>query len=223
MKYINLIHVKDSYLNITESILNRKDNLTICQNDNIIINENATYQCCYYNTEYQECESEHYMILFYGNDTIYESGFASGTNNNTISELRNNIAFLAINRKKVDIYNPLYILPHTKVEIYYLSNVSTLENYFFFNYDENVNNIEKIDLLTFISSTVINISHIFEGWNPFKAINLSNFNATSVKDMSYMFSGCSSLELIDLSSFDTPLLTNMSHIFENCTSLVSIN
>lgn len=131
LKYINLIHVKDSYLNITESILNRKDNLTICQNDNIIRNENATYQCCYYNTEYQECESTHYMILFYGNDTIYESGFASGTNNNTISELRNNIAFLAINRKKVDIYNPLYILPHTKVEIYYLSNVSTLENYFF--------------------------------------------------------------------------------------------
>ena len=57
----------------------------------------ATYQCCYYNTKLQQCESNHYMILFYGNDTFYESGFASSTNN---TEYRDNIAFLVINRKK---------------------------------------------------------------------------------------------------------------------------
>ena len=66
----------------------------------------ATYQCCYYNTKLQQCESNHYMILFYGNDTFYESGFASSTNN---TEYRDNIAFLVINRKKIDNKNALYI------------------------------------------------------------------------------------------------------------------
>ena len=51
LKYIDLLKVKDSYINITESQINRKNDLIICQNDNIIINTNATYKCCYYNTE----------------------------------------------------------------------------------------------------------------------------------------------------------------------------
>ena len=31
LKYIDLLKVKDSYINITESEINFKDNLTICQ------------------------------------------------------------------------------------------------------------------------------------------------------------------------------------------------
>jgi len=51
-------------------------------------------------SKFQQCESNYYIILFYGNDTFYESEFASNTNN---TEYRNNIAFLVINRKKIDI------------------------------------------------------------------------------------------------------------------------
>ena len=91
LKYINLLKVKDSYINITESEINRKGDLIICQNDNIIINTNAIYKCCYYNTENDLCESDHYMILFYQNETIYKSGFSSITN----KEFRNNIEFLS--------------------------------------------------------------------------------------------------------------------------------
>ena len=98
LKYINLLKVKDSYINITESVINRKDDLIICQNDNIIINADATYKCCYYNTENDICESEHYMILFYQNETLYKSGFSPITN----KEFRNNIKFLVINRNKIE-------------------------------------------------------------------------------------------------------------------------
>ena len=100
LKYIDLLKVKDSYINITESEINLKDNLTICQKDNIIINTNAIYKCCYYNTENDQCESNNYIILFYQNEAIYKSGFSSGTNNNTNISFRDNIEFLAINRKK---------------------------------------------------------------------------------------------------------------------------
>jgi len=215
LKYIDLSHVKDSYLNITESTLNRKDDLIICQNDNIIINTKTTYQCCYYNTKLQQCESKHNIILFYGNDALYESGFGSGTNNNTNIEYRNNIAFLAINRKKIDSKDTLYISPHIKVEIHFSSNISTLENYFSSKYDENAKNIEKIELSKFISSTITNISHIFEGCTSLKSINFSNFNTTKVNDMSHMLSGCNSLESIDLSNFDTSSVIDMSYLFFN--------
>jgi len=45
LKYIDLINAKDSYLNIKEATLNQKDDLIICQKDNIFINTKATYQC----------------------------------------------------------------------------------------------------------------------------------------------------------------------------------
>lgn len=56
-------------------------------------------------SKFQQCESNYYIILFYGNDTFYESEFASNTNN---TEYRNNIAFLVINRKKIDTKDALY-------------------------------------------------------------------------------------------------------------------
>ena len=72
LKYINLLKVRDSYTNITESEINKKDDLIVCQNDNIIINTNAIYKCCYFHTENDVCESEHYIILYYQNETIYK-------------------------------------------------------------------------------------------------------------------------------------------------------
>ena len=46
--------------------------------NDIIKNTKAEYKCCYYNTENDQCESEHYMILFYQNEAIYKSGFSYG-------------------------------------------------------------------------------------------------------------------------------------------------
>ena len=52
-----------------------------------------------------------------------------------------------------------------------------------------------------------------------KSIDLSSFNTNNVKDMSDMFFKCSSLESIDLSSFNTNNVTNMSNMFGGCSSL----
>ena len=215
LKYINLLKVRDSYTNITESEINKKDDLIVCQNDNIIINTNAIYKCCYYNTENDECESAHYMMLFYQNETIYKSGFSLVTNNNTNFEFRKNKEFLVIYRKKIERNETLYIKPHYKVEIHYSDNDITFENYFSLNYDDNAKYIEKIELLAFISSKIINMSHLFEKWNSFDHINLTDFNYSSVKDMSYMFSECS-FESINLSNLNIFEVENISHIFEGC-------
>ena len=75
MKYIDLFDVENSYNNITETELNRKDDLIICQNEQIIENANAQYKCCYYNTINDNCESDNYIILTYRENVTYDSGF----------------------------------------------------------------------------------------------------------------------------------------------------
>ena len=48
LKYINLYDPKNTGNSITGSILNTMDRLTICQKDNIITNQKANYDCCYF-------------------------------------------------------------------------------------------------------------------------------------------------------------------------------
>ena len=57
----------------------------------------------------------------------------------------------------------------------------------------------------------------------FKSINLSSFNTNNVNNMSYMFSDCSSLKSINLSSFNTNNVTDMSNMFSYCSSLKKEN
>ena len=117
MKYIDLFDVENSYNNITETELNRKDDLIICQNEQIIENANAQYKCCYYNTINDNCESDNYIILTYRENVTYDSGFVIKNEDGT--EFRNNILFAVINRKKINNNEELNIKPNTKIEIHF--------------------------------------------------------------------------------------------------------
>ena len=52
-----------------------------------------------------------------------------------------------------------------------------------------------------------------------ESIDLSSFNTNNVTDMSLMFCDCESLKSIDLSSFNTNKVTDLSYMFDNCESL----
>ena len=60
---------------------------------------------------------------------------------------------------------------------------------------------------------------MFRECSSLKSIDLSSFNTTNVNDMSGMFRECSSLKSIDLSSFNTTNVNNMSYMFYECSSL----
>ena len=60
---------------------------------------------------------------------------------------------------------------------------------------------------------------MFNGCSSLQSIDLSSFNTTNVNDMSFMFSECSSLISINLSSFNTTNVKNMSEMFYGCSSL----
>ena len=51
-----------------------------------------------------------------------------------------------------------------------------------------------------------------------KEINLSSFNTNQVTNMSYMFYRCYSLKEINLSSFNTNQVIKMSDMFSGCSS-----
>ena len=220
LKYIDLIDANNTFNNITETQLNKKDALIVCQKENLITNEKAKYQCCYYNTNNHICESDHYIILISGKNIIYESGFMIKADE---KEIRNNMLFTIINRKKIDNNDELNILPNTKIEIHFPSDIKSLENFFNINYDKNVEYIEKIDLSPFNSSSIKTMSHLFHGCRSLNSIDFTKFDSSSAIDMSYMFSGCISLEFINLPNFNTESVTNMSGMFSGCNLITSFN
>ena len=81
LKYINLYGAKNTGNYITGSILNNMNNLTICQKDNIITNQNANYNCCYFDIVEKKCK-ENYIAVYYGKDVEYKNGFQNQGRNN---------------------------------------------------------------------------------------------------------------------------------------------
>ena len=67
------------------------------------------------------------------------------------------------------------------------------------------------------------MSHMFCNCSSLQSINLSSFNTNNVKDMTFMFSGCYSLQSIDLSSFNTTNVKEMHGMFFKCSSLEKRN
>ena len=224
LRYINLYNVKNSYQNITNSPLNKLNRLTVCQRqtDKIITNDNAINKCCYFQIS-MNCENYNYILIQFGKEAQYNYGFISDTYRGY--QFRKGIEFIILGllQRKIFGTNKLYIPKGAIVEIYFSSNIKSLQNFFNANYDYNMENIISIDFSHFDSSLVTDMSSAFLGCKSLKSIDLSNFNANLVNNMKFMFFGCSSLESIDLSNFETSLVTNMNYIFSGCSSLKSIN
>ena len=165
--------------------------------------------------ESRSCDSDNYIIVYYGKDVQYNSNF--------INKYRNNIDFIIYDNSKVSTTDILNIKAGSKIEIHFSSYITSLESFFDKNYDGNVINIESIDLSHFCSYFVTNMSYLFSGCNTLKSINFTNFDTSLVVDMSRMFYNCRALKLSNLFNFNTSKVTNMSYMFYNCRALESLN
>ena len=65
--------------------------------------------------------------------------------------------------------------------------------------------------------------YMFAGCSCLTSIDISSFKTQKVNDMSYMFKDCSKIKKIDLSEFDTQNANNMEGMFKGCSSLTSID
>ena len=75
-------------------------------------------------------------------------------------------------------------------------------------------NIIDIDLSSFDTKNVTDMSHMFHGCSNLINLNLSSFDTKNVTNMSWMFYDCSNLINLNLSSFDTKNVTDMRWIFD---------
>jgi len=125
-----------------------------------------------------------------------------------------------INDKKIK-FNYKYKIEGLKVikVKFKFKKLLTYTNYMF----HECSSLQLIDLSSFNTSNVNNMSNMFDGCSSLESIDLTSFNTANVNDMSYMFNECSSLQSIDLSSFNTSNVNDMTWMFCYCSSLKSID
>ena len=82
--------------------------------------------------------------------------------------------------------------------------------------------ISKIDLSSFDSKNITNMSYMFSDCSNLTNVNLTSLRAENVTDVSYIFSNCTNLANIDLSNFKTKNLINMKNMFSLCINLKNI-
>ena len=75
--------------------------------------------------------------------------------------------------------------------------------------------IRSLDLSTFDTSNVWNMSFMFFGNHQLTSLNLSSFNTSKVQKMEWMFYGCISLRQLDLSNFNTAETYDMDGMFSH--------
>ncbi len=79
-----------------------------------------------------------------------------------------------------------------------------------------------LDVSSFVTDNVTNMSYLFHGCTGLPSIDVSNFNTENVTNMSYMFDDCSSLSVLDISNFKTEKVKNMDFMFADCHNLTTI-
>ena len=86
------------------------------------------------------------------------------------------------------------------------------------------NKLNKLDIYSFDTINVTNMSYMFFRCKNLKYLNfITFFDTRNVTDMSHMFQGCNKLKYLDLSLFDTRRVSNMSHMFHGCKSLTILD
>ena len=101
---------------------------------------------------------------------------------------------------------------YTETEKVYLNEDSN--NMFYRGYGEQkIKNILDLDLSSFDTSKVTDMSQMFSGMHSLTSLNLSNFDTSKVTSMIFMFASMYNLTTLDLSNFDTSQVTDMGGMF----------
>ena len=148
--------------------------------------------------------------ILYNIDKIYDDC--------DLKELNESNTELFINEKKYNF--KIYFIPE-KEGIYEIQlNIKILmKNCCCLFY--SLKNLQSLDLSSFNTQNVTNMSYIFSDCHKLQNLNLSSFNTKKVTNMYCMFYNCYKLQILDLSSFDTQKVTDVSYMFEN-TGLAKI-
>lgn len=174
-----------------------------------------------YNVEYDESKKAIYDLdedSKYYNDDVFSIKKASLEEYNNIkTELTNNNIISTPNS-----IIPSYMWYDDNGTIYYYSELDKIylnEDCSFMFYNLTLDNI---DLSSFDTSNVTNMSYMFNGLLFEDKLDLTTFNTSNVTNMRRMFSE-NEINEIDLSSFDTSNVIDMNRMFYNSFVLTTLD
>jgi surface protein len=200
IKYINIYNITNNILiNAIQSAFD-KDGITICQKEEIINNPKAIYTC--YNPL-------SYIIVKYDGYISWTLEYKNGFGINETFTSRKGIKYIIKGNSKYKSNESLSIEPNDIIEIYFYNNITSLENFFDGDNDDNCMYIVSVDLSHFNSSLVVNVEGMFKSCESIEEINFNNFDTSSVTNMKYMFYQCMTLGALDLSHLNTSLVSSM--------------
>ena len=157
LKYLNIYKIQNALLKaeLTNSDLNKKDNIVICQSENIMNNVKAIYSCSYF-VESLLRHSNNYIIVKYKDAVNYTSGFI---NDNIPS--RNQIDYIIYQDSLFKIIDPLMIKANNSIEIHFPDKITSLDDFFNSQIDSNCKSIINVDLSLLNTSLIISTSKMF--------------------------------------------------------------
>ena len=125
----------------------------------------------------------------------------------------------------------VYLNTYVKFMFSYMRNLTTLDlssfntsNVTDMSYMFDVTpKLATLDLSNFDTSQVTTMSHMFDSVSSLTTLNLSNFDTSNVTDMRGMFYGMANLTTFNLSSFDTSKVMNMSEMFYGMANLTTLD
>ena len=118
---------------------------------------------------------------------------------------------------------------YTLSEVEEINNIDVLDTSYtrdmnhMFAVDTYSSRLKNLDLRSFDTSNVVNMSYMFEGRRFLETLDVSSFDTRNVTDMSGMFYSNYKLTTLNISNFNTSKVVNMSNMFRNCSGLTSLN
>ena len=111
-----------------------------------------------------------------------------------------------------------------------LSEIKGIENLLpsdgmFKRFDDMFNgcsSLTTLDLSSWNTSNVTNMSMMFKNCNKLTTLDVSNFDTSKVTNMGEMFSGCNVLSIEGLGNWDVKNVTDMGNMFLHCKGITSL-
>ena len=128
-----------------------------------------------------------------------------------------------IEDKDSDYEIKLWLDPTDKTAYYYTEPEKVYLNTYVKFMFSFMRNLTTIDLSSFNTSNVTDMSYMFDVTPKLATLDLSNFDTSQVTTMSHMFDSVSSLTTLNLSNFDTSNVTDMRGMFYDMANLTTLN
>ena len=150
---------------------------------------------------------ENYIIVYYGSDANYSSGFRPSLPNSIITHI-------IYRNENFEVNSNLYVYAGENIKVYIASSIPILPSFFEseFEKERNCESIISIDL-SHLQNNFINLGSFFNSCNTFNVLNMSGLNLSNVGISENFFNRVSSIKYLDISNVQ--LSSNMRETIIN--------